>query len=88
MCYFFRSGIDGVTPLHVAVAWNRCAVVKLLLSYGANPWIKDDNEKDAFDYAHEQQSWDTLRALKALKHSKCEDKNYKIKLGKSAFVYC
>lgn len=74
-----------MTPLHVAVAWNRSTVVELLLTYGANPWIKDDNEKDAFDYAHEQQAWETLKALEAVKHSKCEDKSYKIKLGKNPF---
>jgi len=72
-------GIDGVTPLHVAVAWNRLATVQLLLSYGADPWIKDDSKKDAFDYAQEQQAWDTYRALDAFKNTKQD--NYKIKLS-------
>lgn len=88
--------MDGLTPLHVAAAWNRAAVVRLLLSYGADPWRKDDNEKNSFHYAREEHAWDVLKTLeiyKHTKHSKCdeEEKNYKIHLGLFPLfssVYC
>lgn len=84
--------MDGITPLHVAVAWNRSVIVRLLLTYGADPWIKDDSERNSFDYAYEENAMEVLKTLevyKRMRHSKCdeEEKNYKIHLGLQCSVF-
>lgn len=87
LTYLYR-GIDGVTPLHIAVAWNRSVIVRLLLSYGADPWILDDSEKNSFHYAYEEQAWDALKTLEIFRRTQNMDsfvnekKNYSIQLGK------
>ena len=42
----------GKTPLHVAVQNNSYKITSLLLEYGANPSIKDNDDKNVFAYAH------------------------------------
>ena len=46
-----KSGTDGWTPLQDATLRSNTRLVKLLLSYGANPMIKDDNGGTAIDMA-------------------------------------
>ena len=42
---------QGVTPLHLATEYSRCTMVQKLLRSGADPQIKSDEGKTAFDYA-------------------------------------
>ena len=56
----------GLTALMLAAKWNSDGVVNTLLDSGADIAIKDDEEKQAADYAQENkklQSTDTLRRL-------------------------
>jgi ankyrin repeat protein len=47
------SDRDGMTPLHVAASNGSLDVVKLLLTWTANPIVRDMDDKSAFDYAVE-----------------------------------
>ena len=56
---------DGITPLHMAVAFNQYNIVQILLKNGADPFLKDyDDEKNSFDYAKENESYEILKILK------------------------
>lgn len=54
---------DGATPLHIASAWGRTKLLALLLQSGGDPWLVDNEGKNAFHYAAEEQHWKTLRLL-------------------------
>ena len=41
---------SGVTPLMLAVKCNNIEVVEILLSRGANPFLKDQLGREATDY--------------------------------------
>lgn len=61
------------TVLHIAVAWNRSAVVEVLLKSPyifPNPYIKDDDDLNVFNYAVKFNAWESLATLQShLKHS-------------------
>lgn len=59
---------DGVTPTHVAAAWGRTRILHLLLLNGGDPWIQDDDRKNAFNYAFEEQAWDAIDMLHHFQH--------------------
>ncbi|KAK5648343.1 hypothetical protein RI129_003235 [Pyrocoelia pectoralis] len=44
---------DGLTPLHIASAWGRLNIVELLVHFGANYDIKDNNYQTPLNYAVE-----------------------------------
>ncbi|XP_025837623.1 uncharacterized protein LOC108735333 isoform X1 [Agrilus planipennis] len=44
---------DGLTPLHIAVAWGHYEITELLLHCGGNPFIQDRNGFTALDYSVE-----------------------------------
>lgn len=48
----------GRTPLSYAAKNLQEQIVKLLIEYGADPTIKDNESKDAFDYLKESGIWD------------------------------
>lgn len=54
---------DGVTPTHVAAAWDRTRILHLLLLNGGDPWIQDDDQKTAFHYAFEEKAKDAMDML-------------------------
>ncbi|KAL0278273.1 UNVERIFIED_CONTAM: hypothetical protein PYX00_000130 [Menopon gallinae] len=54
---------DSVTPVHVAAAWGRSRILHLLLVNGGDPWLHDDDKKNAFNYAFEEQEWDAVEML-------------------------
>ena len=54
---------DGVTPTHVAAGWGRNRILHLLLINGGDPWVQDDEKKNAFNYAFEEQEWKTIKML-------------------------
>lgn len=85
--FVFCRDNEGVTPLHVAAVWNRPAIVRVLLSYGGDPMITDDAEKNAFHYAYEEHAWETLKTLEihrraAMRRNDESEKSYDIHLGK------
>ncbi|XP_069606388.1 ankyrin repeat domain-containing protein 31 [Ranitomeya imitator] len=47
--YVNGKGLDGILPLHDAVYCNHYKAAEILIKYGANPYLKDDNMKNAFD---------------------------------------
>src|SRR5579875_2579051 len=60
---------EGLTALHLAVKKNNPIMVGMLLMYGANCYIKDNNKKRAYDY---------LSTIQVLSHqtSKVQNKNF------------
>ena len=42
---------DGFTALHVAAMWGNSAAIRLLLDYGADPLLCDDEEMTALNHA-------------------------------------
>lgn len=64
----------GITAIIYSVYHNDVTIFKMLLDAGANPWIADDNHKNALDHAIEQKNkkaislivnscWQNVRAL-------------------------
>ncbi|XP_077143542.1 ankyrin repeat domain-containing protein 31 [Ranitomeya variabilis] len=47
--YVNGKGLDGILPLHDAVYCNHYKAAEILIKFGANPYLKDDNMKNAFD---------------------------------------
>ncbi|KAK6617190.1 hypothetical protein RUM44_005521 [Polyplax serrata] len=54
---------DKVTPTHVAAGWGRNRILHLLLVNGGDPWMQDDEKRNAFNYAFEEQEWNTIEML-------------------------
>ena len=49
---------DGITPLHVAAMWGNSEAVRLLLDYGADPVVCDDEDMTPLDHAmREGKQW-------------------------------
>ena len=42
---------EGIAPLHVAAMWGNDDAVRLLLDYGADPVISDDDDMTPLDHA-------------------------------------
>ncbi len=42
---------DGIAPLHVAAMWGNSGTVRMLLEYGADPLITDDEDMTPLDHA-------------------------------------
>lgn len=53
----------GFSALHWAVLFDRTECVRLLMSRGAIPTLKDVNGKDCIYYARENEYWATLNEL-------------------------
>lgn len=45
---------EGISPLHVAAMWGNAEAVRLLLDYGADPLISDDDDMTPLDHAMSQ----------------------------------
>ncbi|EFA06702.1 ankyrin repeat and LEM domain-containing protein 1 [Tribolium castaneum] len=81
---------DGLTPIHIAAAWGRYDILKLLLDCGGDPEIRDTNNKTAFHYALEEGFVKCYNLLKlyvadkadVLFKEKEDCKNYDFKLDK------
>ncbi len=59
-----KSGTDGWTPLEDATLKSNTKIIKLLLSYGANPLIKDNNGGTAMDMATEFGKGEIVKLLR------------------------
>ncbi|RRD41117.1 ankyrin repeat domain-containing protein [Leptotrichia sp. OH3620_COT-345] len=59
-----KSGTDGWTPLEDATLKSNTRIVKLLLLYGANPLIKDNNGGTAMDMATEFGKGEIVKLLR------------------------
>lgn len=73
------------TVLHIGVAWNRSSVVEILLKSPyiiPDPFLKDDDGLNVFNYAVKFSSWESLATL----HSFLRRSNY-ISKHKKCFVY-
>lgn len=89
-----RTSEEGLTPVHIASIWGRTSVLHLLLANGGDPWLVDNENKNAFCHAHEQQQWETFNLLDSFKNAiisvrpdQVSDGNcYKLHLGK--FFFC
>lgn len=56
------------TVLHIAVAWNRSSVVEVLLKNPfivPNPYLKDDDNLNALNYAVKFAAWESLATLQS-----------------------
>ncbi|KAL3285873.1 hypothetical protein HHI36_000393 [Cryptolaemus montrouzieri] len=54
---------DGLTPLHIAAAYNRTNILRTLLCCGGNPDLRDANYKKAIDYANEHDNKECIDLL-------------------------
>lgn len=45
---------DGLTPLHVAAMWGKEELIRVLMSYGADPLICDNEEMVPADHARNE----------------------------------
>lgn len=73
------------TVLHIAVAWNRSEIVKVLLQspyHIPNLYIKDDDGLSVFNYAVKFNAWESLAILQS--HLKQSDytRKYNINIFK------
>lgn len=72
---FLHNGADpnircdgNRTVLHIAVAWNRSSVVEVLLKSSyivPNPYLKDDDNLNVFNYAVKFSAWESLAILQS-----------------------
>lgn len=57
------ASADGMTPVHVAAAWGRVTVLHVLLLHGGDPWVQDDERRNAFNHAFEAKAWPAIEML-------------------------
>ncbi|KAF5293023.1 hypothetical protein FQA39_LY13792 [Lamprigera yunnana] len=60
---------DGLTPLHIASAWGRIRIVDVLLNFGADYEIRDNNYQQPIDYAIEHKHHQVVKLLYDAFHS-------------------
>ena len=70
---------DGKTPLIWATEYGHTTTVQLLLERGADPFIKDNEEKIAYDYAKDDE---TVRNLLLYHHIKQQPEEWTEKASK------
>ncbi|XP_060522645.1 ankyrin repeat and LEM domain-containing protein 1-like [Cylas formicarius] len=66
------SSEDGLTPLHIAAAWGRADLLRMLLCCGGDPKVRDVNFKTPIHYACEGGFSDCINLLKSYLHAKSE----------------
>ena len=69
---------DGTTPLMIACAWawgGDIAVVKLLLEYGADPFLRDFQGRDSFYYATNSDGYAAPQIIDLLEQYKLKKNN-------------
>lgn len=71
--------LDGKTPLIWATEYGHTTTVQLLLERGADPFIKDNEEKIAYDYAKDDE---TVRNLLLYHHIKQQPEEWTEKASK------
>jgi ankyrin repeat protein len=71
---------NGRTPLINAVISGNSNLVKLLLDYGAQPEINDNQQKNAFDYAENKKGTGILKALAPFRKNVSNYKNLQQRL--------
>ncbi|KAL1502110.1 hypothetical protein ABEB36_007303 [Hypothenemus hampei] len=54
---------EGITPVHIAAAWGRSAILDVLLKNGGDPQIRDEGGKTPFIYASEEGFRECLELL-------------------------
>ncbi|MBZ3871595.1 Soluble lamin-associated protein of 75 kDa [Sciurus carolinensis] len=69
------ENIDGILPLHDAVAGNHLKAAEILLQHGANPNQKDQNQKTALDEANNDKMEELLKSYGAIKASNRDESN-------------
>ncbi|KAG8177189.1 hypothetical protein JTE90_027691 [Oedothorax gibbosus] len=70
LTYFLKIGADPnarsydyLTPVHIAAMWNNCWELEKLLQSGGNPWLTDNEKKNAFDLAINNHAYDAYQLL-------------------------
>merc|ERR1719171_2456318 len=58
-----EDGIQGATPLHLAMRYGRSEVVRILLQRKAEPWRRDGNGITCVDSCRDRASWDVLNTI-------------------------
>ena len=89
---------EGLTPVHIASSWGFLSILKILIDFGGNPWLEDDEGFNAWDLALQKTQWDVLKFLATYmdKDDDCQDwskpsVHYRFsqvrKVSDSAFLY-
>ncbi|PSN46708.1 hypothetical protein C0J52_14441 [Blattella germanica] len=71
----------GHTPIHIAAAWGRENIINLLLVNGGDPWLFNEDNKNAFHLAYEGKHWNVIELLnrfRALDTGKDDDLHQKM----------
>ncbi|CDW53584.1 LEM and Ank domain containing protein [Trichuris trichiura] len=58
-----HRNLDGITPVHVAACWGRFENLELLLCFGGDPLLHDNEEMGALDMAIEEAHWPCVRLI-------------------------
>lgn len=87
---------EGLTPVHVAAAWGRVDILRLLLYCGGDPQLTDNCYKTALQYALEE-DWEEVatlikdfiscQRLSIYDNLLPKEKSCTITLGKCIFTY-
>ena len=56
---------NGRTPMHTVACEGDEDLAKLLMDYGANPFIRDNKGRSAFSMAHEEQHGGIIQMIEA-----------------------
>jgi len=95
---FLHSGGDpnvrcdgNRTVLHISVAWNRSSVVEILLKSPyiiPDPYLKDDDGLNAFNYAVKFNAWESLSTLQLFikKNNTSKHKIFSILVNESKYI--
>ncbi|XP_035234047.1 uncharacterized protein LOC118205882 [Stegodyphus dumicola] len=54
---------DALTPVHIAAMWNNCQELELLLKRRGNPWLTDNENKNSFDLAIDNNAYEAYQLL-------------------------
>ncbi|KAJ8786346.1 hypothetical protein J1605_006321, partial [Eschrichtius robustus] len=69
------ENVDGILPLHDAVANNHLKAAEILLQHGANPNQKDQRQKTALDEADDKNMKELLKSYGAIETDNRDESN-------------
>lgn len=81
--------VGNRTVLHIAIAWNRSSVVEILLNnpyINPNPFIKDEDGLNAYNYAMKFKAWESLAILQNYMNRSKQTSKYKIYVNRLIFA--
>lgn len=81
--------VGNRTVLHIAIAWNHSSVVEILLKNPyiiPNPFLKDEDGLNAFNYAMKFKAWESLSILQKHMNISNQPSTYKYFVNRLCIV--